>query len=100
MRSKRSRFRLACPWPCSRNGVRVASELEDAEALVDHDAGRPEPGQQHPVRFARHLGKVGAFRAELSDTRPCLAAPARHGEEARPPGGGFPRVDPVLLVDG
>ncbi len=83
-----------------QEGIRVPSELQDVEALVDHDAGRAVADEEQPIGFPRDVRMCGRSRREEALRRRPLVGRAGREVEEGGDGGGLPRVDPVRLVQG
>src|SRR4029079_14624034 len=78
-------------------GIRVAAELEDVEALVHNDAGGRVTNEQEAVRLPWHVRVRGRPRREGLRRGPLFARVGGEVEE-RGGDGRLPRVDPVLVV--
>ena len=78
----------------------VATELEDVEPIVDHDAGGSVTGQQHPVGFRRYpRGHRRSGHAGSQLRRPVGSRGARREGWRGEGGRRLPGVDPALLVE-
>ena len=81
-----------------QEGIRVAAELQDVEALVHDHAGRAVADEEQPVRFPRHIGVRSRPRREERFRRWPLFGRAGDEVEMGRDGGRLAAVDPVLLV--